>query len=204
MALDKKLNIGVSEYNSIPDFLNIGIEFTHKGIIEKDGKRMLRHDVTQPFPISDESVEFIYASHIVEHLSIEDFHFFLKECYRILHSGGVLRIVCPDLQKWISAYINKDKSFFNRYRDILKQNIGRPWNTISTDLMFTDTDIFVNSLHNWNHKWAFDFESIRSHLASCGFDNIINTSYRNSAYDDIGTIEPEFHKLESLYVEVKK
>ena len=77
MALDKKLNIGVSEYNSIPDFLNIGIEFTHKGIIEKDGKRMLRHDVTQPFPISDESVEFIYASHIVEHLSIEDFHFFL-------------------------------------------------------------------------------------------------------------------------------
>lgn len=204
MALDTRLNIGVSEYNSVPGFLNIGIEFTHDGIIEKNGIRMLQHDVTQAFPIPDDSIEFIYASHIVEHLSISEFYFFLHECYRILHNNGILRIVCPDLQKWILAYTIKDKSFFDRYRNIIKQNEGKPWNTIDSSLMLTDTDIFMNSLHNWNHKWAFDYESITAHLANCGFNFVINTGYRKSAYEDIATVENKIHKLESLYIEVKK
>lgn len=46
-----------------------------------------------PWPWSDESVDGIYASHIVEHFL--DQQAFIAECYRILKPGGFLRIVGP-------------------------------------------------------------------------------------------------------------
>lgn len=202
--MDKKLNIGVSEHNAIKDFLNIGLEFSHNGIIEKNGCRLLKHDVCFPLPIKNETVEFIYASHIVEHLTIKDFYFFIKECHRVLKMNGVLRIVCPDLKKWLNAYHQNDLPFFMRYHKIMKENKGKPWSTIDTDYMISPADYFMSNIHNWNHKWAFDLESIQKHLELCGFTYIINTGYRNSSYSNIADIEPEFHQLESLYIETIK
>jgi ubiquinone/menaquinone biosynthesis C-methylase UbiE len=46
-----------------------------------------------PWPWKDQSIDGIHASHIIEHFF--DQKKFIEECYRILKSGGFLRIVAP-------------------------------------------------------------------------------------------------------------
>ena len=48
-------------------------------------------------PFADESLEGIYGSHVLEHLWSVDIEWFLGECHRVLHRGGVARFVVPDL-----------------------------------------------------------------------------------------------------------
>lgn len=55
-------------------------------------------DITKPLPWPDNSVEFILAEHVVEHVSGPDALRFFDECYRVLQKGGVLRICVPILQ----------------------------------------------------------------------------------------------------------
>ncbi len=200
MAMDiKELNIGVSDYNSTEGFANIGLDISHSPPTK------LNHDVTNKIPIDDSSIEFIYTSHLVEHLKIEDFYFFIKDCYRLLKEGGILRIVTPDLKEWVKSYLNNDQELFKLHQQIMIENKGRPWSLIDHEYVQLPADYFMTICHNWNHKWLFDYESISYHLKKCGFKNIINTGYRNSGYKDIERVEfnPEFYKP-SLYIEVKK
>ena len=42
------------------------------------------HDLTKTFPWPDASIDVVYSSHTLEHLSKEDGHRFLAECHRVI------------------------------------------------------------------------------------------------------------------------
>ncbi len=46
---------------------------------------------------ADDSVNLIYASHSLEHLSFEKVALLLLDCRRILKPEGILRVICPDV-----------------------------------------------------------------------------------------------------------
>ena len=56
-------------------------------------------DITKPLPFEDNSVEFIYTSHTVEHTTTPDAVRFFAECLRILKHEGTLRIAVPSADK---------------------------------------------------------------------------------------------------------
>ncbi len=62
------------------------------------------HDLRQTFPWADNSVDHIYSSHTLEHLNKQQGRHCLKECFRVLKPGGVLRIVVPDLDAFVNYY----------------------------------------------------------------------------------------------------
>lgn len=64
------------------------------------------------FPIASETAALVFSSHVLEHMSDDACMFTLKESYRILKKGGVMRIVVPDMEKALHAYRNKDRDFF--------------------------------------------------------------------------------------------
>ncbi|TKB79785.1 MAG: methyltransferase domain-containing protein [Nitrospira sp.] len=66
--------------------------------------RIYAHDLTRPFPWNGESVDAVYSSHTLEHLTREQGRAFLRECYRVLRKGGVIRIIVPDLQPLVEDY----------------------------------------------------------------------------------------------------
>lgn len=47
----------------------------------------------------------MYCSHILEHLSLEDFRAALANTLRILAQGGVFRLVVPDLRVAAERYL---------------------------------------------------------------------------------------------------
>jgi len=51
-------------------------------------RNILIWDVNKGLPFPDNSVDGIYASHLLEHLSRSKARFFVGECYRILRQGG--------------------------------------------------------------------------------------------------------------------
>jgi predicted SAM-dependent methyltransferase len=66
--------------------------------------RIMIHNLTKRLPWDDSTVDIIYSSHTLEHLTRLQGDKFLSECYRVLKKGGILRIIVPDLAYLIQQY----------------------------------------------------------------------------------------------------
>ena len=57
-------------------------------------------------PYPDNSSEYMYASHVLEHISYLETPDVLKEWYRVLCAGGTIIIHVPDFNKIVDDYLN--------------------------------------------------------------------------------------------------
>lgn len=91
--------------------LNIGCGDTyHPGWVNIDvkpaSKEILYHDVVTPLPFEGGCFDACYCSHVLEHLSLDEARFLLCEIHRVLKPGGVIRLVVPDLEGVVRAYLS--------------------------------------------------------------------------------------------------
>lgn len=63
-------------------------------------------DLRAGIPYPDESVDVVYHSHLLEHLSRAEGVTFMRECGRVLKRGGVVRVVVPDLEEIVTVYLD--------------------------------------------------------------------------------------------------
>ncbi|MEQ1905205.1 MAG: methyltransferase domain-containing protein [Pirellulaceae bacterium] len=96
-----KLNIGCGR-RFHEDWVNIDLRSQHKQVIECD--------VTQGLPFSADIFEAVYHSHVLEHLVPDEGKKLVKECFRVLQPGGILRIVIPDLERIARLYLQSHRS----------------------------------------------------------------------------------------------
>ncbi|TGL10741.1 class I SAM-dependent methyltransferase [Leptospira meyeri] len=70
-------------------------------------KEVIAVDLRKGIPVADSTVSAVYSSHVLEHFSKSKVSYFLQEIYRVLEPGGILRIVVPDLEQIVRAYIEQ-------------------------------------------------------------------------------------------------
>jgi len=70
-----------------------------------DGSDVHAVDVRRPLPFASGAFAAVYASHLVEHLAPAEALALVRECHRVLRPGGVLRVVVPDLEGVVRAYL---------------------------------------------------------------------------------------------------
>ena len=92
------------------------------------------------------SVDEIYAGHFLEHLEYEDGQAVLKECFRVLKSGGMIGVVVPDTGTVMAVYIQGKASLHEICRDFL-------YSTVQPS----------------RHKWSYDGVTLRAALQNAGF-----------------------------------
>jgi len=63
------------------------------------------YDLRKGIPFPDVSFDVVYHSHLLEHFSKNAGAGFLRECYRVLKPGGIVRIAVPDLQRIAALYL---------------------------------------------------------------------------------------------------
>ena len=80
-----------------PDWINIDLVCTGPGVVA--------HDLSTGIPLPDASCEVVYHSHVLEHLRRSDAQFFMRECFRVLKPGGILRVAVPDLEQICRQYL---------------------------------------------------------------------------------------------------
>src|SRR2546423_10755102 len=69
-------------------------------------------DIRAGLPLPERTIDYIVSIHALCDLPYLDLDRALAEFYRVLRSGGVLRLGLPDLDKAVSAYIAKDLDYF--------------------------------------------------------------------------------------------
>jgi len=60
---------------------------------------------------SNNSVDEIYTSHMIEHLLPSEFDRAVKEWYRVLKPGGKLKIRCPNFELYVKEWLEGDYEY---------------------------------------------------------------------------------------------
>ena len=158
------------------------------------------HDIRKPLPFSDGSVAAIYASHVLEHLYREDAQRLVKESFRVLAKGGVLRVVVPDLEAIIREYVGErpfgvltgEAARLCR-ADRLNQRLLMRYPTPSHSHLLRRIYDSWKDLHS--HKWMYDAESLIALLQTGGLVEVRRREYLDSEIEDIGALEEQSRVL---------
>jgi len=140
--------------------------------------------------IPDGSVELIYASHVLDHLSRkEELDRALSECYRVLKPEGILRVSVSDFERVATMY--------NEGMDLEKL-----WGHI----------VGGHKTEHDKHGCVFDYNVLKRYLEKHGFKDIKKYDYKKflpKEFDDLSQCYiPHLDKkngiLMALNVEAKK
>ena len=154
-------------------------------------KGTIWHDVRKGLPFRDGTVEWIYSSHFLEHVKKEEAEKILRECYRVLKSGGRIRIVVPDLEVLAKKYIKGDVKFFG-----LKNTTESTADKFLEILNFFPKERWQRICAGQYHLWMYDFNSLSRMLKACGFKNIERKELGKSTMPDIKKLgEPSGYDL---------
>lgn len=178
--------------------------------VKKWPSKLMLHDCRKKLPFQDNSVDFLYTSHFIEHLKRYESVDFLKDCFRILKPGGILRICVPDVEEICKKYLSKDIGFFLKLED--QSNRKNPSLNI--------TDLFVKSFYGYDidikpsflgkirsnfirsHFWMYDGFLLSQILKETGFMAIKRCCYQKGNLPDLNLLD--IHETGSLYFEAKK
>ena len=114
-----KLNIGSGDW-SCAGWINLDYPSEHYNEIQKNHKIIPFNIREDDIPYLSDSVDIIYCSHVVEHIENVYVQRFFNECFRVLKTGSVMRIICPDAEflyevsKYRTDYWEFHKEFWER------------------------------------------------------------------------------------------
>ena len=122
-------------------------------------------DIVKGLPVSDGSCDGVYASHVLEHLALQDFHLALQNTYRILRKGGIFRLVVPDLEWFAREYVARlDQGDPNANAFFLRKT------TFGCEQKERGLIGLMRKLFNTSaHLWMWDESSMAQALESHGF-----------------------------------
>jgi predicted SAM-dependent methyltransferase len=129
------------------------------------------HDMTQRFPHEDNSVDIIYVGQAIEHLNpVYQAPAFLKECWRMLAPGGILRMTTPDLDVLVRAYVEaRMGAFVDDQPEFYKEADA---GSRLAFLMFGASGPECTQERYEGHFFLFTQESMRRFLEAAGFRDI--------------------------------
>lgn len=136
-------------------------------------------NLSKKFPFNNNSVEAIFSSHVIEHLSPSVAEYMLSESLRILKPNGICRVVAPSLEMAISNY---DNNFPERMlKMIFEHNHTNPKN---------------------RHQWMYTGSSLIKLMLKLGFSNVEQWSFRKGNLPDLNLLDNR--PKNSIYVEGTK
>ncbi len=186
--------------------LNVGAGDSGKdGWINLDGfagtKVNCLYDARKRLPFPSDSIRGIFSEHFFEHIDYtEEAPRFLKECYRVLRDGGVLRIIVPDAEKYLLAYAEGGWQEFQRLRPLDEQMRDSYYGWKYSTRMELINYVFRQGQQ---HKFAYDFETLELLLKRNGFQEVRKQEYGRSEIPEL-CIDLKVRETESLYVEAIK
>ncbi len=139
-------------------------------------------DIVKGLPVKPSSCEAIYCSHVLEHLSLEDFRSALRHTYEYLKPGGIFRCVLPDLEEMARAYLSSTRE--QPAVQFMEETL-LGWHQRRRGLNSLLGDLLGNS----RHMWMWDERSLIFELRQAGFVDMRRAAFGDSA-------EPRFREVE--------
>lgn len=169
-----KLNLGGGPDWKEPGWENVEWKFGHN----------LNTDLLTKF--QGNTVELIFFSHCLEHISWKNVISLLSDCHRVLMSGRTMRIIVPDVDKMWD--ISK-----NERRDVLLKSApdfyGRKDPNFSVKaemeklLGYLGPDKFLSS--PFGHNSFYNVSSLSLLLRAVGFENLYQSDFGQSNVEEL-------------------
>jgi predicted SAM-dependent methyltransferase len=163
----------------------------------KTGKGVIAHNLLKGVPFDADSFEVVYHSHVLEHFPKAEALSFIKECYRVLKPGGIIRIAVPDLEQIV-----------NNYNRLLAAGKANPDNkAIRADYDWILTEMYDQAVRN---------ESGGNMLKTLSADKLNNEEFimqrignegrliRQEVLDEANTPAPKLLSAKGIISKVKK
>ncbi len=158
----------------------------------------IRLDLRKPLPLNDSSCNFIYSEHFVEHLTYpEGVEMHFSECFRILESNGVISISVPDTQWPLDEFVKGKNSYLeackkynwhpkdcSTFMEHINHHFRQRWRGMSYS-------------HFENHRFAWDFETMKKKLGEFGFVDVERRNYNSN-------LDSKHRRVGSLFVQALK
>lgn len=155
-------------------------------------------DVRKGLPYKDGTVRNIFSSHMFEHITAKEADFVTRECFRVLRTGGVLRIIVPDLCQIAKEYI---RAVEEQPKAECSLNFLKNIDMFSINPQKGIKEIFRKTLGHSRHLYMYDRWSLRDLLERNGFRNIEEKKYGQSRILNIELIENEERRKMSVCLE---
>lgn len=169
----RKLQLGAGS-NHTQGWLNSDIE---------PGDDQVYIDATARFPLPDGSFHYVFSEHLIEHLPWELGMVMLRESYRVLATGGKLRIITPNLTKFVQLLAENPSAEAQRFIAAKFRFGGVEVNAIP------GLYILNREMHEWGHQFLYDPPALRRSLELSGFKQI-------KQYEVAQRTDPVFQEVE--------
>jgi predicted SAM-dependent methyltransferase len=190
----RKLHLGASD-KYIPGWLNTDLDPPSKNVVFLD--------CTKLFPFADESFDFVYSEHFIEHIDMNGASLCLAECFRCLKRGGVFRIATPDLGRYLKLFTqpagSSESVFLEQFRCLYKLEQITPCRALNL------------LMYNWGHQFLYTDGELISALHRAGFQDVKRSPVGESNYEGLRNIEQhglfygdEMNKYETMVFEAVK
>jgi len=192
----KKLQIGAGT-NLREDWLNTNY-FPWR-------KEVLHLDASAPFPIANDTFDYIFSEHMIEHISYPQGLSMLKESFRVLQAGGRIRISTPDIQFLFDLYLQEHNSTQSEYHQWM---INWMQEREAAAAPYAHPIFIINNfVRDWGHQFIYDEQSLKFALEQAGFTAVKRCQIQESEDPVLTKLEHEqrypagFLKLETLTME---
>lgn len=142
----------------------------------------IRWDLRRGIPLPDNSVDMIYSSHLLEHITYNQLIPFLQECRRVMKSDGKFSVCVPNFRFYVDAY--KEGKLFRERETWWEPGLINTGSVID--------QLNYSAYMKDEHKYMFDEENLVNTLIKAEFSDVM---LRN--FDD----EVDLHErdMESIY-----
>jgi predicted SAM-dependent methyltransferase len=136
---------------------------------------IILHDARTRFPYSNNSVDFIFSEHFIEHLTAEEGLFYFQECYRMLKPGGVVRTSTFCIDEIMENCVTDEK--WEKYSKILLNGHF---------LHLTRTQFFNFAVYEGHaHKYMYNNTEMERMLICAGFKQCCIEEKKISKYPEL-------------------
>jgi SAM-dependent methyltransferase len=160
-------------------------------------QNILYGDVIKGLPVARGSADAVYCSHVLEHLTLDEFRTTIRNVLSYLRPGGTFRFVLPDLEQLIQNYAHDSSSeacsTFMRESYLGEQSMARGVRSMPVAL-------FGRS----KHYWMWDYKGMAKELAAAGFTDIRRAQLGDSPDPRFGEVEDEGRWTGCLGVDCKR
>jgi predicted SAM-dependent methyltransferase len=163
-------------------------------------------DVLEPLPFTNNSLDFVYSEHLIEHIKYHEGVELLRECFRALKPGGRLRVSTPDLRFLIDIYTQ------TTHTDVQARYVRRILERGFPEDSFYDGGFVMNHfVRHWGHQFIYDERTLGGALRAAGFADVRSWEIGQSDEPMLQNIEQhgnaisdDFNRLQSLIFEGTK